>query len=89
MSSPTHGKTTSEIEVTNISSHGIWLFNNREEFFLSYQDFPWFKEAPVGKILHVEEPTPGHYYWPDLDIDLGIEAIKHPEQFPLKAKPNP
>jgi len=49
------------LEVTNISSHGIWLFRSGEKFFLSYQDFPWFKEAPVGKILHVEEPTPGHY----------------------------
>ena len=89
MNSPMPGKTTSELEVTNISSHGIWLFNNGEEFFLSYQDFPWFKKAPVGKILHVEEPSPGHYYWPDLDIDLGIETIKHPERFPLKAQPSP
>ena len=86
MNSQTPGKTTSELEVTNISSHGIWLFTNEEELFLSYQDFPWFKEAPVGKILKVEEPTSGHYYWPDLDIDLGIETIKHPERFPLKAK---
>ena len=86
MNSQTPGKTTSELEVTNISSHGIWLFTNEEELFLSYQDFPWFKEAPVGKILRVEEPTSGHYYWPDLDIDLGIETIKHPERFPLKAK---
>jgi hypothetical protein len=86
MNSQTPGKTTSELEVTNISSHGIWLFTNEEELFLSYQDFPWFKEAPVGKILKVEEPTSGHYYWPDLDIDLGVETIKHPERFPLKAK---
>ena len=86
MNSQTPGKTTSELEVTNISSHGIWLFTNEEELFLSYQDFPWFKEAPVGKILKVEEPTSGHYYWPDLDIDLGIETIKHPERFPLKAR---
>ncbi len=86
MNSPTPGKTTSELEVTNISSHGIWLFTNGEELFLSYQDFPWFKEAPVGKILHVEEPSPGHYFWPDLDIDLGRDTIKHPGQFPLKAK---
>ena len=89
MNSPTPGKTTSELEVTNISSHGIWLFSSGEEFFLSYQDFPWLKEAPVGKILHVEEPTPGHYYWPDLDIDLGIETIKHQERFPLKTTIQP
>ena len=89
MSSSTPGKITSELEVTNISSHGIWLFSKGEELFLSYQDFPWFKEAPVGKIFHVEEPTPDHYYWPDLDIDLGKETIKHPEKFPLTDNAHP
>ncbi len=87
MNLQTPGKTISAPEVTNISSHGIWLLTKEQEHFLSYKDFPWFMEASVGKILHVEEPSPGHYYWPDLDIDLGIETIKHPERFPLKAKP--
>jgi hypothetical protein len=40
----------------------------------------------VGKILNVEEPTPGHFYWPDLDVDLDTESIEHPERFPLKSK---
>jgi hypothetical protein len=53
---------------------------------MSYEDFPWFKDVPVGKILHVEEPAPGHYYWPDLDVDLTEEIIEHPERFPLKAR---
>jgi hypothetical protein len=53
---------------------------------MSYEDFPWFKDAPVGKILNVEEPHEGHFYWPELDIDLTIEIIEHPERFPLKAK---
>jgi hypothetical protein len=56
------------------------------ELFMSYDDFPWFKDAPVGKILNVEEQTPGHYYWPDLDVDLTDEIILHPERFPLKAR---
>ena len=41
---------------------------------------------PIGKILNVEERTPGHFYWPDLDVDLGVDSIEHPERFPLKAK---
>lgn len=24
-------------------------------------------------------------YWPDLDIDLTVESIEHPEKFPLIA----
>ena len=85
MNSQALGKSTSLAEVTNISIHGIWLLTSGKELFISYEEFPWFKDAPVGKILNVEEPTPGHFYWPDLDVDLGIESIEHPERFPLKA----
>ena len=86
MNSEQLGKIASGVEVTNISTHGIWLLVGEQELFLSYEDFPWFKEVPIGNILHVELPTPGHFYWPDLDVDLGIESIEHPERFPLKAK---
>ena len=86
MNSEQLGKIASDVEVTNISTHGIWLLVGEREFFLSYEDFPWFKEVPIGNILQVEQPTPGHFYWPDLDVDLGIESIEHPERFPLKAK---
>jgi len=58
----------------------------RSGALFSYEDFPWFKDAPIGKILNVEQPTPGHFYWPDLDVDLGLETIERPERFPLKAK---
>ena len=85
MNSEQLGKTVSDVEVTNISTHGIWLLVGEREFFLSYEDFPWFKEVPIGNILRVEQPTPRHFYWPDLDVDLGIESIEHPERFPLKA----
>ena len=86
MNSQALGKSTLMVEVTNISSHGIWLLTREKELFIPYKEFPWFKDAPVGKIINVEEPTPGHFYWPELDVDLGIESIEHPERFPLKAK---
>ncbi|MBN1931559.1 MAG: DUF2442 domain-containing protein [Desulfobacterales bacterium] len=86
MSSQPLGKNTLALEVTNISSHGIWLLTGNRELFISFDEFPWFKDAPIGKILNVEEPTPGHFYWPELDVDLGIESIEHPERFPLKSK---
>jgi Protein of unknown function (DUF2442) len=86
MNSQALGKSTLVVEITNISIHGIWLLAREKELFISYEEFPWFKDAPVGKILNVEEPTPGHFYWPELDVDLGIESIEHLERFPLKAK---
>ncbi len=82
----TLGKNTSAVEVTHISSDGVWLLSRDRELFMSYEDFPWFKDVPVGKIINVQEPHAGHFYWPDLDVDLSIESNEHPEKFPLKLK---
>ena len=86
MSSQPPGKSTSDAEIGNISTHGIWLLSGDEEFFLSYEDFPWFKDVPIGRILNVQQPAPGHFYWPELDVDLGLDSIQHPERFPLRAR---
>ena len=86
MRSTAPGNDTSVCEVTHISSHGIWLFAHNEEFFISYEDFPWFKKQPIEAVLNVEEPSPDHYYWPAIDVDLTKEIIKNPDRFPLKAK---
>jgi hypothetical protein len=69
MSSSALGKNISAVEVTHVSSHGVWLLAREEELFMPYEQFPWFKDAPLRKILNVEEPTPGHFHWPDLDVD--------------------
>lgn len=73
-------------EVTNVSKHGFWLLLGQEELFLSFELFPWFRDAPIGKVVHVDQPSAQHVYWPELDIDLSIESIRHPEQFPLVAR---
>jgi len=39
-----------------------------------------------GQLLHVEMPSAHHLYWPDLDVDVAIESIDHPERFPLVSK---
>ncbi|GJL66429.1 MAG: hypothetical protein NPIRA05_14000 [Nitrospirales bacterium] len=85
MSSLVRGDHTSETEISNISIHGLWLFSKGKEFFISYEDFPWFKDQPVAAVHNVEEPSPGHFYWPDLDIDLSKAIIENPARYPLKA----
>ncbi len=87
MKSKPHGSSISQAEVTNISAHGFWLLLEDRELYLPYDEFPWFKDASVRGIVHVERPQPDHLYWPDLDVDLTVESIEHPERFPLKAKP--
>ena len=85
MSSQAHGNSTLAVEVTNISTHGLWLLAHNKELFMSYEDFPWFKDQAVKVIINVEEQSPGHFYWPDIDVDLTREMIEHPDRFPLKA----
>ncbi|MFH1116649.1 MAG: DUF2442 domain-containing protein, partial [Pseudomonadota bacterium] len=70
MKSEPLGRPTSEVEVTNISRHGLWLLVDEEELFLPFDEFPWFKEASVSAVLKVQRPGKEHLYWPDLDIDL-------------------
>lgn len=86
MNSLQPGNSTSEIEVTNISGHGIWLYVRGTEHFLPYELYPWFKEKTVSQIANVEEPILGHYYWPELDVDLSEAILLNPDQYPLQAK---
>jgi hypothetical protein len=53
---------------------------------LPFEDFPWFRDAPVGKVLNVQELCPGHFYWPDLDTDLPAEIVADPGKYPLLAQ---
>jgi hypothetical protein len=75
--------------VSGISPHGIWLWLGDREVFMPFTVFPWFREAPVAGVLHVERPQPHHLYWPDLDIDLAVDSIDHPERYPLVSRDRP
>ncbi len=86
MSLPARGLNTSTVEVTHVSSHGIWILTDDKELFLPYEEFPWFKDQSLKNVLNVQEHSPGHFYWPEIDVDLTEEIIRHPERFPLKSK---
>ena len=80
------GTSISQIEVTNVDSQGLWLFVEGREYFLSYEDFPWFKESKLADILHVELYSGGHLYWPALDVDLSTAILENPDRYPLKSR---
>jgi hypothetical protein len=86
MKSAPHGRATSVVEVTNISANGFWILIGDTELFVSFEDFPWFRQAAVGQILNVELPSEHHLYWPELDIDLAVDSIHLPDKFPLVSK---
>lgn len=86
MTSAKPGKRTSDAEVTNVSKHGFWLLIGEKERFVAFEQFPWFRDAPIGHLLNVELPSAHHLYWPDLDVDIAVESIDHPDRFPLVSK---
>ena len=83
MKSSVHGESTSEAQVLNVDAMGIWLLVRGKEYFLAHDEFPWFRDAPIGDVLNVTLEHEGHLRWPALDVDLSIESIEHPESFPL------
>jgi len=85
MKSLKRGKSIS-VNVENITSFGIWLFVKEHEYFLSYQDYPYFKDQTLKAIQNVELHHDYHLYWPDLDVDLEIDNLENPGKYPLKSK---
>ena len=74
---------TSTVDLSNVSAHGLWLLLDERELYLPFDDFPWFREATIAQLSNVERTSPGHLRWPDLDVDLSLESIEHPEWYPL------
>ncbi len=79
----TPGTTISEVEILNISIHGLWIYVKDKEYFLPYEDYPWFKEARLSEIQNVQLLHGDHLHWPKLDVDLSIDGLEHPEKYPL------
>lgn len=74
------------VKVLGVNPLGLWLLAENEEHFLSFEEFPWFKTAPVNAIFNVEKQGRSGFCWPDLDVDLTLDGIKHSDKYPLKAK---
>ena len=84
MSSPTLGAVTCPGEVTNISRHGFWLLVDDHEYFVPFGDYPEFLKATVCQIYNVQCLDPRQFHWPDLDMDIELDALERPEAFPLE-----
>ena len=83
MKSATLGKRTSGAEVTNISGHGFWLLVADEELFVSFKEFPWFKDASVSEILNVEWTQQLHPHQDQANTGAAAAAIQPSESLTL------
>lgn len=85
MSPTVSGKNISiKAEIQNISNNGIWILVNDQEFFLPFDEFSWFLKATIKEIYNLKLLHEHHLHWPDLDVDIDIDSLKHPEAYPLK-----
>ncbi|HVX84320.1 MAG TPA: DUF2442 domain-containing protein [Phycisphaerae bacterium] len=89
MKSTRRGNAISKVEVSHISKNGVWILMDEQEHFLSFESNPWFENATVRQILDVRLHAGHHLEWPELDVDLELEAIMHPERYPLQARVTP
>lgn len=80
------GKGTSSAEVQDITRHGVWLLVRGQEYFLPYVQYPWFRDAKVAEVYDVRLLNGMHLHWPALDVDLELEALERPENYPLTYK---
>ena len=85
MKSLKHGRNIS-VSVENITPFGIWIFVKGKEYFLRYEDYPYFKDQTLKAIQHVQLLHGYHLYWPELDVDLEIDNLENPEKYPLKSQ---
>ncbi|HLB74711.1 MAG TPA: DUF2442 domain-containing protein [Sedimentisphaerales bacterium] len=77
------GRNISAAEVSHINGRGLWVCVQDKEYFLPYDEYPWFREAKVRDILDVTVAHGGHLHWPSLDVDLEIDSLEHSENYPL------
>ena len=74
---------TTTAEVTMINARGILLFVGGKEYYLSYDRYPWFRNAKVSDVLDVTMPDEESLRWDAIDVDLEIDSIIHPERYPI------
>ena len=74
--------------VLTINAQGIMLSVQGCDYFLSYNRVPWMQNAPIRSVLNVQMSGSEAIEWPDLDVDLEIDSLRHPERYPLVIKRN-
>lgn len=79
-----NGTNTLEYEITNIERFGIWLLADNKEYYIKFEDYPAFKKASIDQILNIQRISPTQFRWPDIDEDIELEALEHPEKYILR-----
>jgi uncharacterized protein YuzE len=74
------------VNILRVTKDGFSISVGGEEFFMSFERYPWFERAPLWSVVNVELRH-DDLRWPDLDIDLHLDSLRHPEKYPLRCDP--
>lgn len=87
--SPKFKQENTSVNVLMINAQGMMLSVLGQDYFVSYNRVPWLRDARISSALNVRLCGRHAIEWPDLDVDLEIESLKHPERYPLVMKRTP
>ena len=77
------------VAVLMINAQGMLITVQGHDYFLSYNRVPWLRDARISSVLNVRMSGPRAIEWPELDVDLEVESLQHPERYPLVIKRSP
>lgn len=75
-----------QVTIKQINGDSLTIAIGTQTHSLPFSRYPWFAGKPEKAVRNLKVSKLGHLRWPDLDVDLSTEIIKHPERYPLKAK---
>ena len=73
---------SSLVKILSINPEGIYLSVAGKDYFISYKRVPWFWNARVNEIMNVSMMGRMGIRWEDLNVDLEIDSLEHPEKYP-------
>ena len=77
------------VAVLMINAQGMLISVQGNDYFLSYNRVPWLRDARISSVLNVRMSGPRAIEWPELDVDLEVDSLRHPERYPLVMKRTP
>jgi len=86
MKSESRGTPTSAVEFVDVTACGLSIRVDGRLLTLGFADFPWFKGRAMHEVSNVKRIGGEQLRWPDLDVDLTIDAIEHPGRYPLVSR---
>jgi hypothetical protein len=72
--------------ISGINDLGFWVLVDFKEYFIPFSDYPGFRNSSINQIFKIKFNPPSQLHWEELDIDIELQALSHPELFPLTFK---